>query len=208
MEGAALIAYKFLRPGAVGPFSRRTWPAGEWQDGIYACDAPHLPLWIWEELWEVELDGEVTTRGHKLHAPRGRAVRPIAAWSDTTARAFAREAARAGARLAAGPLRAAGQPHAAALFDDAFDLRAVRDTTRDLWGELPADVQRPVGMASDGARRALVAGAALDPYVVAHGAAVAGYIAAMTALRVGGRAAHDAERERQADWLTGALELV
>ena len=40
-----------------------------------------------------------------------------------------------------------------------------------------------------------------DPYVAAHGGAVSAYISAMTALRVGGRERHEAERDWQADWL-------
>jgi hypothetical protein len=184
------------------------WSPAEWQDGIYASEPRHLPLWIWEELWEVELDGAVTTRGHKLHAPRGRLVRRVDTWSPHTAQVFAQDCARSASQHAAGPLRAAGQADAAAVFADGRDMRAVRDLTGKLWDELPADVQRPVGMASDGARRALAATASADAYVAAQGGAVAAYIAAMTALRVGGQGAHDAERGRQADWLADSLELV
>ena len=45
-----MLAYKFLRPGAVGPFSGFVWPAGEWvtagdapapcRTGIHACQLP------------------------------------------------------------------------------------------------------------------------------------------------------------------------
>jgi hypothetical protein len=208
MGGAALNAYKFLRPGAIGPFSRRVWPEGVWQDDIFASLTTHLPLWIWEELWQVELDGEVTVRGHKLHAPRGRLVRRVDPWAQATARRFAQDCARSAARHAAEPLRAARQTEAAAVFADGRDMHAVRDLTQELWSDLPFDVQRPVGMASDGARRALAATDSRDDYVVAQGGAVAAYIAAMTALRTGGQAAHDAERSRQAAWLVDALALA
>jgi hypothetical protein len=208
MEGTALTAYKFVRPGAIGPFSRRVWTPGEWRDGIYASEPRHLPLWIWEELWEVELAGEVTVRGHKLHAPRGRLVRRVEPWAQPTARRFAQDCARSAAQHAAEPLRAAGQAEAAAVFADGRDMLAVRDLTRELWSDLPPDVQRPVGMASDGARRALAATDSGDAYVVAQGGAVAAYIAAMTAARVGGQSAHDAERSRQAGWLADALALI
>ena len=46
-----------------------------------------------------------------------------------------------------------------------------------------------------------------DPYVAAHGGALSAYIAAMTALRVGGRERHEAERDRQALWLIRELSL-
>lgn len=156
----------------------------------------------------MELDGEITARGHKLHAARGRVVRRVEPWSQPTARRFAQDCARAAAQLAAGPLRSAGKHEAAQVFADGRDPRAVRDLTGELWSELPPEVRRPVGMASDGARRALAATASGDAYVVAQGGAVAGYIAAMTALRVGGQDAHDTERRRQADWLGESLALV
>jgi hypothetical protein len=203
-------AYKFLRPGGLGPFSGIAWTT-DWvvaEDGIYACAGEHLPLWIWEELWEIELDGPVATRGHKLRASRGRLTRRIEGWSMTAAQEFARECARRAALHASGPLAAAGQADAARLFAAADDLKAVRAATRELWDELEQDVRLPMGMASDGAKRALVAGSSDDPYVAAQGGAVAGYIAAMTALRVGGKPLHDAERAGQADWLKDFLELV
>jgi hypothetical protein len=75
--------------------------------------------------------------------------------------------------------------------------------------EAPAEFARvAAGMAADGATRAATARSSEDPYVAAHGAAVCGYISAMTALRVGGRERHDAEREWQADWLLRGLELT
>jgi hypothetical protein len=208
VAGAALTAYKFLRPGAVGPFSHRVWKPGEWRDGIYASEPRHLPLWIWEELWEVELDGEVTVRGHKLHAPRGRLVRRVEAWEPPTGRRFAQDCARSAALLAAEPLRAAGQPDAAAVFADGRDHAAVRDTTHDVWDALPPDVQRPVGMAGDGAALAIAAVESTDAYGAALGGAVTAYVAAMVAAHVGGQSAYDAERSRQAEWMAGALALT
>jgi hypothetical protein len=87
-------------------------------------------------------------------------------------------------------------------------MHTIVDLTQEHWSELPSDVQRPVGMASDGARRALAATGSQDAYVVAQGGAVAAYIAAMTALRTGGQSAHHAERSRQAAWLFDALALA
>ena len=104
MEGATLserLAYKFLRPGAVGPFSGHLWPVpsgaepGEWvngsldedvcRGGVHACDGRFLARWIWEELWVIELGGEVEACGHKLRAPRGRLLRRVEAWSAPVA---------------------------------------------------------------------------------------------------------------------------
>jgi hypothetical protein len=175
---------------------------------VSACTREYLPLWIWEELWVVELDGDVESRGHKLRAPRARLAQRVEGWSADTAKSFARACARRATLHAAGPLRAAGHPAAADVFAEASDLTHVRALTAELWDELPSDVQRPVGMASDGCIRALVATASDDHYIAAHGSAVSAYIAAMTARRVGGAEADDAERTWQADWLAVELGLV
>ena len=64
-------AYKFLRPGAVGPFSGHRWPVpaggdpGAWVEaaggpalcrGVHGCRVADLPWWVQEELWEAEFD--------------------------------------------------------------------------------------------------------------------------------------------------------
>lgn len=93
-------AYKFLRPGRMGPFTHAAWPApGGWLDaggppelcrrGIHALLPPALPRWMTEELWQVELeDAEPRDDGIVL-ARRGRLVSRVAAWSDETAAAYA-----------------------------------------------------------------------------------------------------------------------
>jgi len=186
-----VVAYKFLRPGAVGPFSGFAWPApgaggaGEWveatlargpcRDGVHACEPPHLARWIWEELWEVELDGEVERLRHKLRAPRGRLLRRVEAWSPSTAKRLARACAERAVELAA----TAG----------------------------PDDARVVAAMAADCETRACAAEESDDPYVAAQGGAVSAYIAAMTALRAGGIERHEAEREWQAEWLNRELRL-
>jgi hypothetical protein len=98
-------AYKFLRPGAVGPFSGQSWPVpadggpGAWvradaadpmlcRTGVHACTLEHLPYWIAEELWEVELEGPVEEQRSKLVAPAGRLVARVEAWDEDAAVAF------------------------------------------------------------------------------------------------------------------------
>ena len=97
-----MIAWKFLAPGAMGPFSRVTWPTpsegrpGAWVEatvhpcasGIHACEAADLPYWLHAELWEVELNGAVVRAGHKVVAPSGRLTRRIDAWDRNAMRAF------------------------------------------------------------------------------------------------------------------------
>ena len=90
-------AFKFLLPGRVAPFSRYSWPVGEWVEsgeraacnaGVHACEADDLPFWLMEELWEIELAGSLTRGRHKIVAERGRLVRRIDSWDDAAREQF------------------------------------------------------------------------------------------------------------------------
>ena len=94
-----MIAYKFLASGAVAPFTGYRWRPGEWVDadaadpcrlGVHACRTRDLPIWLDDELWELELDGDVIELDRKLVAPRGRLIRRVDAWTPDVALAFAR----------------------------------------------------------------------------------------------------------------------
>jgi hypothetical protein len=96
---------KFLGRGAIGPFSGVRWPlpgdgaAGAWiaaegrlrtcENGIHACRPQDLPHWIGDELWIVELEGDVEVGEHKVVARRGRLVRRVEAWDEAAAARFA-----------------------------------------------------------------------------------------------------------------------
>jgi hypothetical protein len=86
-------AYKFLRGGSVGPFTGFHWQPGRWvetagvvpcEQGVHACRIDDLPFWVNDELWEVELAGDVVAAGRKLVAPRGRLVQRLDAWTAAT----------------------------------------------------------------------------------------------------------------------------
>jgi hypothetical protein len=179
-----VIAYKFLSPGAVGPFSGFRWPTpaggtpGAWVSaaragsayGVHACRPSDLPYWIDEELWVAELDGEVREAEHQLVAARGRLLEPVDAWRDL-ARAFGD--------------------------DCAATLRAAVD--RALAGG---------GVAPDVAE--LLGGYAADAEACARGGnpAAAAYVAARAAAVVAGDpGAFAAERRRQAAWLEQRLGI-
>jgi len=177
-------ALKFLRAGAVGPFSGAAWPApapgeaaGGWveagdalalcRNGVHACRAADLPLWICEELWRVELDGEVRAAAGKVVAPRGRLLERVAGWDAE----------------AADDLAAACATRAVALGDGAEGYAA-----------------DAAGCARDAARRdgaPAFAAAATCAYIAAHAAAEA----------AGDPAAYTAERARQAEWMAERLGL-
>jgi hypothetical protein len=94
-------AYKFLRAGAIGPFTGFEWEPGEWVEadaspcasGVHACRVEDLPFWSNDELWEIELAGDVVAAERKIVAPRGRLVRRIETWSAASAQRLADDAA-------------------------------------------------------------------------------------------------------------------
>jgi len=179
-----VTALKFLRAGAVGPFSGAAWPVpgnggepGAWlgadgapslcRSGVHACRPADLPLWICEELWRVELGGEVTAAPDKLVAPRGRLLGRVEAWDAAAADELA------GACVTrAVALGEAGDGYAA----DAAGC--ARDASR-----------------RDGAPA--FAAAATCAYIAAHAAAAA----------AGDPDAYAAERAWQAGWMAERLGL-
>ena len=87
-------AHKFLRAGSIAPFTGFRWEPGRWveaagvvpcEQGVHACRIDDLPFWTNDELWEVELAGDVVAIGRKLVAPRGRLVRRVEAWTVAAA---------------------------------------------------------------------------------------------------------------------------
>jgi hypothetical protein len=112
-----MIAYKFLREGSVGRFSEARWPTpGEWLEakgpletcvnGIHACSTQALAYWFDDELWQVELDGDIIDEGTVLVARRGRLIDRIEAWPSVS-RSFAEACAnRARERAGAEPTEA------------------------------------------------------------------------------------------------------
>ncbi len=53
-----------------------------------AYRAADLPHWASQELWTVELDGELTERTHSIVAARARVVERVPAWDAEAAAAF------------------------------------------------------------------------------------------------------------------------
>jgi hypothetical protein len=92
-----VTAYKVLDTGGVAPFTRYAWPENEWveaeavepcRSGIHACRPRDLPFWLGPELWEIELDGDVTEQERKVVAARARLVRRISEWNTDLLHAF------------------------------------------------------------------------------------------------------------------------
>ncbi|HZG35502.1 MAG TPA: hypothetical protein VEY87_06610 [Gaiellaceae bacterium] len=133
-------AYKFLRVGRVAPFSEVVWPEGGWveaqgpldpcRSGVHACRPRHLPYWLGEELWAVELAGDRIETDLQVVAERGRLQERVGAWDEDARRDFAAECVRRTADYAAAELREQG-PDAATLAgyaEDAAGYAAAGDT--------------------------------------------------------------------------------
>ncbi len=117
--------WKFLRAGAVSPFTGFAWPTtdGAWvqaagaadaagaefcQTGIHACRRADLPYWLTDELWSIELAEPVLHDVHKVVATRARLLGRVESWTPETGRELAQACVARTARHAADELREAG----------------------------------------------------------------------------------------------------
>ncbi len=123
-----MLAYKFLEGGR-SPFTGWRWelpragsdptwlevtgPLGLCDNGVHACAPGHLPLWMSDELWRIELDGDVIHTEVALVASRARLLDRVEAWDSAARDAFARYCAGRARRLA--DREAATAPVAAAV---------------------------------------------------------------------------------------------
>ena len=112
-------AFKVLIDGR-SPFTGRRWPLpqgeepGQWVhasasgplavcvNGVHACTIGQLAQWIGEELWTIELAGEILETDEALVAARGRLLGPVAGWDQAARKAFAADCAARARQLAAG----------------------------------------------------------------------------------------------------------
>jgi hypothetical protein len=201
-----VIAYKFLRPGRIGPFSDFRWPdPGTWVDasgnlapcraGIHACRTGDLPWWLADELWEIELREPLVADAHKIVAPAGRLRSRVERWTPACAQEYADACAwRAGDR-AVQALNQAEHAEAADRLAACTTLDEVLVTARELAEELP-DTRISLTIAGDGAFRALTGAPPTSAYIAAH-----------AALRLDGEAGYQAERAWQSAWLVERLRL-
>jgi hypothetical protein len=201
-----MIAYKFLRAGRIGPFSNFVWPqAGVWvragagtdhcRRGVHACRPQDLPWWLAEELWEIELDGELQIDEHKIVAPVGALRSQILGWTTASAQEYGEACAWRARDKAVEALSRAGHRHAAGELAECATLDALVPTARRLADDLP-DTRISLTIAGDGAFRALTGAPPTSAYIAAH-----------AALRVDGSDGYRAERAWQSRWLVERLGL-
>jgi hypothetical protein len=217
-------AYKFLDGDDRAVFSGFRWPvpgpgeeAGPWveaeavrlcREGIHGCRPSDLGFWINEELWEIELDGEVVEADAKVVASRGRLRRRIDEWAGGAAREFAEATvfrARDTAIAFCGHGSGIGSPELEALAScpeyDELEARALAAFDR-----LPAGSheQTSVGFVIDAARF-LEVHICHAPWI---SACAGGHAAsARSGDRSDWEAAVAAERAWQSAWITDRLAL-
>ena len=208
-----MIAYKFLGSGRRGVFSGFEWPEHDWVEpdgalatcvrGIHACRAEHLAYWVLDELWEVELTGDVVDSPLKVVAPRGRLRGRVDAWDDAARGDFRAEGVRRTARYAALELREVGLAEEAQGLDaesiDALAAAAeVAEAAATEAGE--RDAADLAGYVADAAGYA-AAGHVVGPaFIAAH--------AAELHAPVGVDEPFAAERASQGLWLARRLGLI
>ncbi len=204
-----MIAFKFLAPGAVGPFTRRAWPLprpgspGSWiqtgpgaleRHGVHACAAEHLSLWPDEELWIVELGGTILREPSLLVAERGRLLEQVITWNAQTIREYAAACAWRARHVAVEALLHAGLDEPARALRACADLEALRATAASIAGD--AGRETPRGFA------AYVAGAALRARQGRYPEA------SLQAAHLGVAVGAGGERAWQSCWLTQRLGLA
>jgi hypothetical protein len=190
-----MIAWKFLAPGRIAPFTGAQWSAS-WIEarslpgtGIHACALEDLPFWFDDELWRVELSGSIARGERQMIAERGRLVAPIEGWPSAVG-AFAHGCVERTRSRAVSALRAAGRRDDAAALQLEPDLDRLQKAAFDLAeaGSIAC------GYLFDVIRRRQFPG--LCAYAAANAAAVEG-----------GLREHDRERSAQAAWLSDRLGL-
>lgn len=201
-----MIAYKFLRSDRTGPFSGFRWPEpGAWvragadtdscRRGIHGCRTRDLPWWLADQLWEIELDGEIQLDEHKIVAPAGRLRSRIDDWTPGCAQEYADACAWRARDRAVEALTRARRRQAADQLSACTTLDQLLDAARRIAEEIP-ETRISLTIAGDGAVRALSGASATSAYIAAH-----------AAWRLDGPAAYADERSWQSRWLVERLGL-
>jgi hypothetical protein len=209
-------AYAFLDPAATDYVSGVRWPVpdergpGPWLEAgagapLRGYSADQLLWWLDQQLWQVELAGEVRETDRSLLGARGRLLALVRAWTPDVAHELTTDCALRLRDRTVAALDADGREEAAAVLAGAGDLESIADAAAsaasgDGGGSLLA------GYMADLVR---VASLMPDP---ARGAAVAARIAAHAHAggdegKPGYEEAYAEERARQAEWLRTRLEL-
>ena len=201
-----MIAYKFLRTGAIGPFSAFQWKPGEWVEavrsgegwGIHACRLEDLSRWINAELWRVELEGRVHERATQIEAERGRLLDRVHGWTEKARAEFGLACVFQTRDVSISALQTLGHEHIA-------ERLAAARTLPELL-EAASSIHAPPGFAGEMFGYAHDAAGA---YTVRANAAEASFMASVaTAAARGHPSGFDDERRRESHWIADHLGLL
>ena len=209
-------AYKFLDEDGRSVYSGAQWPLspsgkpGGWLEsetvrpcysGIHACRPSDIAYWLTDELWEVELDGEIVESRHKVVGTRGRILRRVAEY-PVAVRELGEVSAWRTRDRAALALRAVGATELATKFEQCSALAQL--------ASLAPIVEEQLDSTSDAGIAAMLATDAAG--VVANDGPPQGapFVSACAAGREAADfdAGYDAERQFQSAWLADRLRLV
>ena len=220
-------AFKFLSEGGRGIFSDFRWPLpredtpGPWVsaglplepclNGIHVCRKDDLPYWIDDELWVIELRGEVATHDRMIVAEEGRLVTKIDAWNRETTTSFTETCALRARASAVETLRSADRNADAAALEGAADLTLIAEVAQTIVRSGVSAESTSVSFAADAAALARGARPEATPQDTASvGAPSAGAIAANLAYVVAhiagctggppGTAEYEAAAQRERSW--------
>ena len=209
-------AYAFLDPAATDYVSGVQWPVpheagpGPWLETgagepLRGYSADQLLWWLDQQLWEVELDGDLRETDRSVLGARGRLRAPVDAWTPGVAHELPTNCALRLRDRTVAALEADGRKDAAAVLAAANDLESIADAAASAAsGEAGSSLL--AGYTADLVR---VASFMPDP---ARGAAVAARIAAQAHAggdegKPGYEEAYAEERARQGEWLRTRLGL-
>ena len=227
-----MIAYKFLGSERTALYSGSVWPLDDWieadgpltlcRNGVHASRGGDLTAWLDDELWIVELDGELQQEGDIVVARRGRLVRSVDTWDGVAALGFAESCVRRMHYQAVSALELAGREADATRLAQARDLDEIQALVLEI-GRAAAVPAQLLHLLADAVQ--LIRGGRPDTYgpELGSGAPTPGAIAAnvgfvvahafgTAAVEAAGddevyAVAFEAERARQRDWLREHLEL-
>ena len=191
-----MIACKFLRQGAVAPFTGFRWPGpGVWVAApprddawIRACRPRDLSYWLSDELWRIELEEPVRAERYQVASPRARLLERVAGWAPDLGLAYATACAL---HAMAGVLPHL-EPELRRSLAGLEDLSAIAEAARRAQPRTTAT--------------AYLADTAV--WALRFGPGPASYAAVRLAMSTGGGlAAFEAERAWQAAWLANRLGL-
>jgi hypothetical protein len=242
LEAKRVIAYKFLSCGAVGLYSGFRWPTpsaadepGSWvtieggllpgRNAVHACPPGELVGWIDDELWVVELAGEIAEHEGVLLASRARLLRRLEQWTAETAREFSEACVFRTAGAAVAALRHSGDHTMADELAHVGDLAELEARAAAAAASRKGFAAIALGYAADavvlsrgerpehyGAHPALPAVSPTPGAIAANLGFVAAHaVGCANADATGDKPAYEtgftAERERQRAWLLQRLRL-